>query len=109
MDSGIGPTTSNHIFLPPKDNQNNELDILMKKCKEREGEVTILRNQVRELKIRFGNEQQQLEKEWKSKISIKEKQVLSVSSELEFKVSRIIDVDNLFKELQHPFLKHKYL
>lgn len=103
MDSGIGPTTSNHIFLPPKDNQNNELDILMKKCKEREGEVTILRNQVRELKIRFGNEQQQLEKEWKSKISIKEKQVLSVSSELEFKVSRIIDVDNLFKELQHPF------
>lgn len=103
MDSGIGPTTSNHIFLPPKDNQNNELDILMKKCKEREGEVTILRNQVRELKIRFGNEQQQLEKEWKSKISIKEKQVLSVSSELEFKVSRIINVENLFKELQHHF------
>lgn len=59
---------------------------MQQEYKEKEGEVSILRAQLRETKSSLQSEQQKLHNEWKQKLTQTEKQMKSAKSELEFKV-----------------------
>lgn len=56
------------------------------KYQEKEGEVSILRTQLKEVRTHFNVEQQKVQNEWKKKILTLEKQVQSTKSEYDFKV-----------------------
>lgn len=64
---------------------------------EKEGEVSILRAQLRETKSNLQSEQQKLRSEWKQKLTQTERQMKSVKSELEFKVSIYFKLNYLYR------------
>lgn len=82
------PGTSHSLV----NNKNCEVPLshqeIKQKYQEKEGEVTILRSQLKETKLSFVHEQKNLQSEWKKKFLITEKQIQSIKSELEFKVSK---------------------
>nr|XP_023012294.1 uncharacterized protein LOC111502441 isoform X1 [Leptinotarsa decemlineata] len=66
-------------------NYEKEIQRLQQQCEEKAGEISILRNQLSETKMHINIEQQKSQGEWKNKLGIKEKQIQSMKSELEFK------------------------
>lgn len=64
-----------------------EFKNLQNRYHEKEGEVTILRTQLQETRNSYYFEQNKVQNDCKKKLAITEKQIQSVKSELEFKVS----------------------
>nr|CAH7760848.1 unnamed protein product [Callosobruchus chinensis] len=89
------PSTSK-AFSNFNDVQSEDTTILRRKYEEKEGEVAVLRCQIKELKINQNIEQQRIQTEWKYKLSSAEKEVHSVKSELEFKN---LEIANLKQQL----------
>lgn len=54
----------------------------------KEGEVSILRSQLRDSKAKFETELEKKQKEMIEKLNVKTREVSAVQSELEFKVSK---------------------
>lgn len=89
MDACFKPTTSNSSKFPfdkSKFTTEIELQKLRSQCEEKDGEVAILRGQLREAKTQSNIEFQKSHSEWKAKLTLTEKQIQTVKSELEFKV-----------------------
>nr|CAI5855389.1 unnamed protein product [Callosobruchus analis] len=89
------PSTSK-VFSTFNDVQSEDTTILRQKYEEKEGEVAILRSQIKELKVNQNIEQQRIQTEWKLKLSSTEKEVNSIKSELEFKN---LEIANLKQQL----------
>lgn len=88
------PGTSKDLHIPNitnvKRDLETELENLQQRYQEKEGEVTILRTQLKETKNSFNHEHNKVQNEWKKKLGITEKQIQSVTSELEFKVMSVL-------------------
>lgn len=84
------PGPSKDLPLSNKENCNQnlekEIQILKDHYQEKEGEVTILRSQIKETKTNYNIEKNTIHNEWKKKFVNTEKQIQSVKSDLEFKV-----------------------
>ncbi|VEN58990.1 unnamed protein product [Callosobruchus maculatus] len=89
------PSTSK-AFSTFNDVQTEDSTILRRKYEEKEGEVAVLRSQIKELKVNQNIEQQRIQTEWKLKLSSTEKEVHSIKSELEFKN---LEIANLKQQL----------
>lgn len=68
------------------DNLQSKIKELQNKCAEKEGEVSILRTNLHNLRASSQIDQEKKQKEWKEKFSTIEKENKGVKSELEFKV-----------------------
>lgn len=78
-----------------------DYEVLQQSYQEKEGEVTVLRTQLKETKAQFIREQNKLQTEWNNKFVLTEKQVQSTRSELEFKVNIYV---NYFKTSGNQFI-----
>ncbi|CAG9861654.1 unnamed protein product [Phyllotreta striolata] len=70
------------------------------KYEEKEGEIIILRNQLREIKTNNNSEYQKTLSEYKEKLNLSERQVHSVKSELEFKNLEIMNLKQKIESLK---------
>lgn len=76
------------------DNLQSKIKELQNKCAEKEGEVSILRTNLHNLRASSQIDQEKKQKEWKEKFSTIEKENKGVKSELEFKVMNQICIIN---------------
>lgn len=101
VNNGVRPSTSKYEFNPKKAISGGDLqkdvNTLQQQYNEKEGEVSILRAQLRETKSNLQSEQQKLRSEWKQKLTQTERQMKSVKSELEFKVSIYFKLNYLYR------------
>ncbi|CAH1992127.1 unnamed protein product [Acanthoscelides obtectus] len=88
------PSTSK-AFSTFTDIQSEDIN-LRQKYEEKEGEVAILRSQIKEIKVTHNIKQQKIQNEWKHRLSGTEKEVQSIKSELEFKN---LEIANLKQQL----------
>lgn len=67
-------------------NGHDQLQQLKETLRTKEGEVSILRSQIKQSRSYFDVERSKREKEWSEKMNFVEKELSSVKSELDFKV-----------------------
>ncbi|CAG9836373.1 unnamed protein product [Diabrotica balteata] len=76
---------SNYDETHKKSSIEFEIQKLKVQCKEKDGEVAVLRSQLRDIRAQSNVDFQKSQAEWKSKFTNTEKQIQAVKSELEFK------------------------
>ncbi|CAH1370746.1 putative leucine-rich repeat-containing protein DDB_G0290503 [Tenebrio molitor] len=81
------------------DNLQSKIKELQNKCAEKEGEVSILRTNLHNLRASSQIDQEKKQKEWKEKFSTIEKENKGVKSELEFKNLEIANLKQQIAEL----------
>lgn len=67
-------------------NEQDQLQQLKETLRTKEGEVSILRSQIKQSRSHFDTERAKREKEWGEKMNLVEKELGSVKSDLDFKV-----------------------
>lgn len=76
-----------------------KLTYLQQKCEAKEGEVSILRSQMKKMKTEMAEEQSKKQKEHLEITNLKEKQIKSIKGQLDFKVSLAKDLSCLFNAM----------
>ncbi|KAJ8975059.1 hypothetical protein NQ317_005776 [Molorchus minor] len=105
--SNSNPSTSKYDPVTkkgPGTESEKEIKALRQQREEKEGEVAILRLQLRETKIHNQLEQEKSQNEFKQKLNALEKQIKSIKSELEFKNLEIVNLkQQISNQTKHNF------
>nr|XP_022913420.1 uncharacterized protein LOC111424200 [Onthophagus taurus] len=98
-------TTSNGVSNPLKTKPINSEDLQdeIKKLKTdytiKEGEITMLREQLKQVRLNLTGEHQKKEKEWMEKIQLINKELLSTKSDLDFKNLEVVNLKHKISEV----------
>ncbi|GJQ87632.1 hypothetical protein Trydic_g17457 [Trypoxylus dichotomus] len=80
-----------------------EIRIWKEKCESKDGEVTILRTQLKETKHNLELEHQRKEKEWLEKMNVCSKEIASIKSHLDFKNLEVMNLKNKLSEVSKVY------
>lgn len=87
--------TQTNAFKKPQpvvdtEDMTMKLAYLQQKCEAKEGEVSILRAQMKKIKTDVAEEQSKKQKEYMEMTNLKEKEIKSIKGQLDFKVRHIL-------------------
>lgn len=73
-------------FIKPQNDLQRQIQNLQERLQAKDGEVSILRSQLKETKANIETERQKKEKEWNDKLVQATKEMSTIKTQLDFKV-----------------------